>query len=489
MTLGDLLHSHAVRTPDAPALTVGERTMSFAALDASTDKLAAWLHSEGLKPGDRFAVQWPNGFEVVQLYFAAAKAGLIAVPINLRLKPSEIAWVIENSGSTLGFAHPMFAEAMQATHARVLTALPDLTSVAPLAQPLGSADMPGVIMYTSGSTGRPKGAVLTQKALLATGEICAQMVDNYGSGIKARGLLMTPLMHSSGMFVLLASMQRGEPCVLLPTFDPGAVLDAVEQHRCTTTLTLPAMMQFVLEEQAKKPRDASSLRVIFAGGDSVPVALQERTRQLMGVTMAEGLAQTETGPTICNPRINPKLGSLGVPNPSVELRIVDVVTQQEMPVGEPGELLVRSPAVCSEYWQNPQATAEALRGGWFHTGDLVSRDADGYYWFRGRLKEIIIRGGSNISPQEVEEALYTHPAVLEAGVIGKPHDVWGEVVLAVVALREGMSATEIELREHARKTLADYKVPEHIHFMPALPKGATGKVHRKALREALGSAG
>jgi len=489
MTLGDLLDSHAVRTPDAPALMCGERTMSFAELASSTDRLAAWLLGEGLKPGDRFAVQWPNGFEVVQLYFAAAKAGLIAVPINLRLKPSEIAWVIENSGATLGFAHAALSEAMIATGVRVLSALPDLTAVAPLEHSLGSADMPGVIMYTSGSTGRPKGAVITQRALLATGELCAQIVDSYGSDIKARGLLMTPLMHSSGMFVLLASMQRGEPCVLLPTFDPAAVLDAVERHRCTTTLSLPAMMQFVLEEQAKKPRDASSLRVIFAGGDSVPVALQERTRQLMGVTMAEGLAQTETGPTICNPRVNPKLGSLGIANPGVELRIVDVMTQQEVPHGEPGELLVRSPAVCSEYWRNPEATVEALRDGWFHTGDLVSRDADGYYWFRGRLKEIIIRGGSNISPQEVEEALYTHPAVLEAGVIGKPHEVWGEVVLAVVALREGMSANELELREHARKTLADYKVPEHIHFMATLPKGVTGKVHRKALREALGAAG
>ncbi len=485
MTLGDLLRSHALRTPDAPALMCGGRTMSFAELDATTDRLTTWLLGEGLVPGDRFAVQWPNGIEVVQLYFAAAKAGLIAVPINLRLKPSEIAWVIENSGAKLGFAHTALAEAMHSTGIRVLSALPDLDAVTPLAQAQGSADMPGVIMYTSGSTGRPKGAVITQRALLATGELCAQIVDSYGSDIKARGLLMTPLMHSSGMFVLLASMQRGEPCVLLPTFDPAAVLDAVEQHRCTTTLTLPAMMQFVLEEQARKPRDASSLRVIFAGGDSVPVALQERTRQLMGVTMAEGLAQTETGPTICNPRVAPKLGSLGIAKPGVDLRIVDVVTQQEVPVGEPGELLVRSPAVCSEYWRNPEATADALRNGWFHTGDLVSRDDDGYYWFRGRLKEIIIRGGSNISPQEVEEALYTHPAVLEAGVIGKPHEVWGEVVLAVVALREGQSASELELREHARKTLADYKVPEHIHFMATLPKGVTGKVHRKALREAL----
>lgn len=487
MLLGDLLRDHAARIPDAPALLCGERSLSFAELDASADALASWLLREGLTPGDRFAVQWPNGFEVVQLYFAALRAGLIAVPINLRLKPNEIAWVIENSGATLGFAHTALAEPMRATGIRVLSALPALGDITPTPLPAVTPDTPGLILYTSGSTGRPKGAVLNQGALLATGQLCADLVGNFGEGLKARGLLMTPLMHSSGVFVLLASMQRGEPCVLLPTFDAAAVLDAVERYRCTTTLTLPAMMQFVLEEQARKPRDASSLRVMFAGGDAVPVALQERTRQLMGVTMAEGLAQTETGPTICNPAVNPKLGSLGVPNPGVDLRIVDVVTQREMPVGESGELLVRSPAVCSGYWRNPEASAEALRDGWFHTGDLVSRDEDGYYWFRGRLKEIIIRGGSNISPQEVEEALYTHPAVLEVGVIGVPHEVWGEVVVAVVALRAEAVATEAELRDHARQTLADYKVPERIVFMPVLPKGVTGKVHRKALKDALGT--
>jgi long-chain acyl-CoA synthetase len=164
---------------------------------------------------------------------------------------------------------------------------------------------------------------------------------------------------------------------------------------------------------------------------------------------------------------------------------VDVVSRQAVPDGEPGELLVKSAAVCSGYWNNPQATAQAFENGWFRTGDLVSRDADGYYWFRGRLKEIIIRGGSNISPQEVEEALYTHPEILEAGVVGLPHDVWGEIVVAVVALREGGTATEADIREHARRTLADYKVPERVHFMPALPKGPTGKVHRKALKDEL----
>jgi long-chain acyl-CoA synthetase len=485
MILADILGSHAKQAPDATALLCGDRSVSYGELDTSTDALAGWLLGEGLKPGDRVAVQWPNAIEVVQIFFAAFKAGLVAVPINLRLKPSEVAWVLNDAQVALCFAYPPLADAVRQAGIRTLDALPVLGEHDQPSLPAVDQETPGLIMYTSGSTGRPKGAMLSQRSLVATGELCAAVVERFGATLKARGLLMTPLMHSSGLFVLLSSLQLGEPCVLLPSFDPAAVLDAVERYRCTTTLSLPAMMQFVLEEQARRPRDVTSLRVIFAGGDSVPVPLQERARELLGSVMVEGLAQTETGPTICNPAVLPKLGSLGLASPGVEVRLVDVVSRQAVPDGEPGELLVKSAAVCSGYWNNPQATAEAFENGWFRTGDLVSRDADGYYWFRGRLKEIIIRGGSNISPQEVEEALYTHPEILEAGVVGLPHDVWGEIVVAVVALREGGTATEADIREHARRTLADYKVPERVHFMPALPKGPTGKVHRKALKDEL----
>ncbi len=487
MNPADILRAHAVRAPESAALLCGERTLSYAELDRTTDTLASWLLGEGLAPGDRVAIQWPNAIELVQVFFAAFKAGITAVPINLRLKPNEVAWLMQDASPSLCFAHPAMADAVRQTGVRTLDALPPLDRVPSDARTLApvAPETPGLIMYTSGSTGRPKGAILTQRAIAATGEICAAIVKGFGADLRARGLLMTPLMHSSGLFVLLSSLQRGEPCVLLPTFDPGAVLDAVERHQCTTTLSLPAMMQFVLEEQARKPRRVDSLRVIFAGGDSVPIPLQERARALLGCVMVEALAQTETGPSICNPAESPKLGSLGLVDPGVEVRLVDVMTRQPVPVDTPGELLVKSAAVCSGYWRNPSATAEAFDDGWFRTGDLVSRDKDGFYWFRGRLKEIIIRGGSNISPQEVEEALYSHPAVLEAGVVGIPHEVWGEVVVAVVALREGHTATEAELREHARQTLADYKVPERISIVSALPKGITGKVHRRVLREQL----
>jgi long-chain acyl-CoA synthetase len=484
MNLGDLLRSRAAQNPDVTALFCRERTISYAELDASTDALAGWLLRQGLKPGDRVAIQWPNAIEAVQLYFAIFKAGLIAVPMNLRLKPSEIAWIVENSGASISFSHPMLAEAMRHTGIKVFTELPG-AGQAETILPVVKDDAPAAILYTSGSTGRPKGAVHTHRSLVETARICTRdFIEKYGTGGTERGLVMTPMMHASGIYVLLGSMYMSQSCVLLPMFEPAAVLDAIEQYRCTITMTLPALMQFVLEEQVRKPRDVSSLKLVFAGGDTVPVALQERTRELLGVEMLEGLAQTETGPGISNRLGAGKTGSIGVVPEGVEVRLVDSAGNP-MADGEPGELLVRSGALCSGYWNNPEATAEALRDGWFHTGDLVSRDAQGYYWFRGRLKEIIIRGGSNISPQEVEEALYSHPEILEAGVVGMPHAVWGEQVVAFVALREGGSAGEDEIRSHARQILADYKVPERVHFMPVLPKGATGKVHRKALKDKL----
>jgi long-chain acyl-CoA synthetase len=482
VNLGTLLHERAERDPDGTALFCGARSLTFADLDLSTDRLAAWFLAEGLEPGDRVAVQWPNAIEVVQIYFAAFKAGLIVVPINLRLKPAETAWVLQHSGAALCFAAPGFADSAQQGGIRVLTELPATVDTSPL--PRVDPTAPALLIYTSGSTGRPKGAVHTHQTLLATAELCTRPFEEAFTDAKPRGLLMTPMMHSSGVYVLLGAIRLGEPCVLLPAFDAGAALDAIEQFRCTMTLALPVLMSLMVEEQARHSRDLSSLRVMFAGGDSVPVPLQQRVRELTGAVVIEGLAMSETGPTIVNPVMSPRPGSLGLLEHGVEVRVVDPFGNP-VDAGTPGELLVRSAAVCTGYWNDPEGTAASLTDGWFHTGDLVSRDADGYYWFRGRLKEIIIRGGSNISPQEVEEALYAHPDILEAGVIGVPHDVWGEIVVAAVALRQGATTSETEIKEFARRTLADYKVPERIHFLEVLPKGPTGKVHRKALKEAL----
>jgi long-chain acyl-CoA synthetase len=302
-------------------------------------------------------------------------------------------------------------------------------------------------------------------------------------------LAMTQVMHAAALnFVLLPSLYLGASAVLLPAFDPGAVLDAVEQSRGTFVFCLPALWQFVTEEHARKAREVSSLRTIFVGGDSVSPALQRRSRETFGLEVQEIYGMTETLPTTYNRKGSVRLGSMGMRPEGCELRIVDP-SGCDVAVGETGEILVRSATNCIGYWNDPDSTRTAIdKDGWFHTGDLGSTDSDGYYWFKGRLKQIIIRGGSNISPQEVEGALYQHPAVLEAGVVGAPDATYGEVVLAFVALRNGQTVDEAELRAFAKQRLADYKLPERIVFLDALPKGLTGKVNRCALKEMLSAA-
>jgi long-chain acyl-CoA synthetase len=282
---------------------------------------------------------------------------------------------------------------------------------------------------------------------------------------------------------MITAIFNGDTAVLV-SFDAAAVLDAIERHRCTFFFALPALGQFLVEEQIRRPRDVSSLQIVVTGGDAVPVTMQNRFLEHFGFRMQEGYGLTEGGFVAFNPADAIRLGSMGRKLPGVEMRLVDPM-DRDVPEGETGEVIVRSAGSCAGYWDDPAATADLLRGGWLHTGDLASRDPDGYLWFRGRSKQIIVRAGSNISPQEVEEALYQHPAVLEVGVAGKPDAVYGELVAAFVALRPGHVASEADLQSFVRERIADYKVPEHIYFLPELPKGLTGKVDRRSLKEKL----
>ena len=270
-----------------------------------------------------------------------------------------------------------------------------------------------------------------------------------------------------------------------PSFRAGAVLDAIEGFRCTSLSCMPALWHFIVEEQLRNPRLVSSLTMAWAGGDGVPVTLRNRFEMAFGIPLQEVYGMTESVPLTANPRDLIRGGSLGLPVDAVELRIVDFAGH-DLPDSETGEILARSPGNCVGYWNDLQATRTAFeKDGWLHTGDLASRDADGYYWFRGRKKEIVIRAGSNISPQEVEEALYRHPAVLEVGVVGQPDSIYGEIVVSFVVMREGLKADVDELRQFAQKHLADYKVPERFVFVTELPKTPSGKVLRRELKERL----
>ena len=483
MTVDSALHRHAERQPSKAAVQTAERSINYAELDASVTCLARHLLDRGLQPADRVAVHWSNSIETVQLLLAAFRAGLVAVPINLRLKAPEIAYIFEHSAARICFSEPALAalaeESRGCNGPEIVSQLPSFTigsGLLPSVNPTQTA----VILYTSGTTARPKGVTHTHRTLFETALLYASVPIGHDDTLFA----VTQIVHASCLHFVLTALHQGATAVLLRTFDPAAALDLVERFRCTHIWGLPAMLQFMVEEQARRPRDLSSVRTACAGGDTVPAALQRRLHELFDVPLREGYGLTESCPVTFNPSTDVRIGSIGPAASRVAIRVVDLHSR-DVPIGHTGEILVRSPANSVSYWNDPAATKCLFEDDWLHTGDLASRDDDGYLWFKGRLKQIIIRDGSNISPHEVEDTLSSHPAVLEACVIGAPHALHGEIPVAWVALRASYSVTEDQLRGHARGLLADYKVPERIFFLAELPKGLTGKVDRRGLRDIL----
>ncbi len=484
MDLGELLRLSAAKAPRKAALICGDQTIAYQELDRATSGLAHRLLREGLQPGDRVAIHWCNSVETVYLYFACFKAGLIAVPVNNRLKAPEIAYVLSHSQAKVCFSQPELSHLSEAARREcpglrhIFTTLPAATdeSAAPL--PAVAPNHVAAILYTSGTTARPKGVMHTHISLIGGTQLVLAM------GVDETHTLLagTQMLHIAALAcVLLTAISCGATVALLPAFEAGAALDLIERARCTFLLVLPAMLRLLVEEQGRAPRDAASVRLCLAGGDTVPLALQRRFRELFGAPVRELFGMTESVLVTCNREGAWRAGSLGPAVDLVDVRVADAAGQA-LPDGLTGELQVQSPGNCVGYWNDPLTTDGAFDDGWLRTGDLARRDAGGFYWFEGRVKQIIVRGGSNISPQEVEEALYRHPAVAEAGVIGMPDAAQGEMVIAFVALREGQAASEPELRQMVRSRIADYKTPERVLFLPSLPKGFTGKVDRRSLK-------
>jgi long-chain acyl-CoA synthetase len=483
MSLGRLFHETAQRQLHKTAIICRDQSLTYQQLDDTARALARRLLSDGLRLGDRVGVHWANSVECVQLLLACFHAGLIALPINLRLKTPEVAYIMEHSGATVWFSQPELAPIAVAAAAGLAQGPPIHTELPP---GLPGPDLPDIdpsmvaaVMYTSGTTARPKGVTHTHASLLAA----VPLMHHTGLHGDHTVLIMVSVMHASGLICLsIPTLTQGGTCVLLPRFDAAEALDTIERRRCSYIGGLPAMMQFVVEEQSQRLRDVRSVEVAIAGGDTVPLKLQERFQLLFGVPLREIYGMTESVPVTCNVPGAMRPGSVGRTSPGVQLRVLDLIGR-DLPDGQTGELAFLSSANFSGYWNDPRNTADALVDGWVYSGDLGHRDSDGFYWFDGRKKEIIVRCGSNISPQEVEEALYQHPAILEAGVIGTPHEIYGELVVACVTLREGHTVGEEEICTFARTRLADYKVPERIIFIEEMPKGITGKVQRRALKE------
>lgn len=490
------LRNSRIQSPGKVAIIFGEQSWTYAEFDDLTGNIARNLLAAGLQPGDRIALHLLNGPEFAFACIGCLKAGCLAVPINTRLKGREIDYVLRHSGSACYVGQPeLYSEvagacpAVSAIELLYITGEPlggrirafdDLLrpAVAPVSLPRIAPDRLAAIIYTSGTTAHPKGVMHSHRSLTQT----ARTMRHMGLDQDQVVLIMTSMAHMAGFAMLfLSALVNSATIVIARPFDFSASLEAFARWRVTYTGGFPVILQGLLAAQTINPHDVSSGRFYSCGGDCVSPALQ-RAFQAEFEPICESYGATEVAPACWNRPSHVRVGSLGTPGEEVVIRLLDS-RKRDVEPGGLGEICVQAKHLMTGYWQDPDATAAALQDGWFHTGDLARCDADGYYWFAGRKKEIIIRGGSNISPQEVEAVLYEHPAVAEAAVVGRPDAVWGEVVVGHIVLRQGHMLNEPDLIAFARERIADYKTPEAIVFHSELPKGATGKIQRRALRE------
>lgn len=498
MSIAALFRETCARYPSNIALRSGSDAWTYAELDRLTDKLAAGLAASGIQRGDRVTYLLPNGPELVFVDLACLKLGAVVVPLNTRLKGNELAYIIQHCRARLCITDSQFFSILDAVRGELagveafhVVGLPCPAGAQPFTQLLeGGGDFvpvphasesPATILYTSGTTSKPKGATHTQRSL-------STAITNYVRtvGITEQDVVfgMLSLAHVFGFTLqLLAPLSVGAAVVVAPHFDPESVLDLIGRQRVTHVYGLPVMFDALSRHPAAANADVRSLRYCFAGGDSVTPDLSERMKSVLGVELYEGCGMTEVIPyTLNHPGIENRVGSIGPVSLGMHLRLVDETGADVRP-GEPGEIWVQSEALMAGYWDDPEATAQVMTNGWFKTGDVARCDGEGYYWFVGRSKEIIKRGGSKISPLEIEDVLSLHPAVHDVAVVGKPDPVLGERVIAFIVLNAGAAPDAADLQKFAGESMANYKVPEFYSFVPELPRGATGKVHRKTLKE------
>jgi long-chain acyl-CoA synthetase len=492
LNLASTLTGSAARYPDNPAIRLGDTELTYAALDDLSARLATLLLEKGLEQGDRVGVMLPNVPEFPVCYYGVLRAGGVVVPMNVLLKRREIAFFLEDSGAGLLLAWHGFceeageaaaeagAELIEVETEAFAATLEGLEPVAGLADT--AEDDTAVILYTSGTTGRPKGAELTHANLTRNADVSARTTSEVGEGDVVFGGL--PLFHSFGQTVAMnASLGVGACLTLVSKFDPGEALATIERDGVTHFYGVPTMYGALLHHPERESFDTSSLRICITGGASMPVEVLRGFEEAFGAKVMEGYGLSETSPVACSnhPDRERKAGSIGTPIEGVEMQVVD---EDGNPVeqGEVGEIVIRGHNIMKGYWQRPDATEEAMRGGWFHSGDMARTDEDGYFYIVDRKKDLIIRGGYNVYPREVEEVLYEHPKIREAAVVGVPHDEWGEEIGAAVVLHEGEELDAGEVSSYVKERIAAYKYPRVVWFIDDLPKGPTGKILKREIK-------
>jgi len=501
MNLSLILRAVARALPDLPAQTAADATLSYGAFESRVARIAgALLKRHGLEPGDRVALVMENCGAFFPVLFGIWRAGLVAVPVNAKLHARELAWIFDNAGVRLAVVTPAIAGAMGevANHGWPETIVTDTREFADLCagEPVdGVAADPGRpawLFYTSGTTGRPKGAVLTHRNLLFMSHGYLADVDFLGPGDAM--LHAAPLSHGSGLYGL-AHFLKGSHNVVLDGFEAAEVVAAWSRYRQVSMFAAPTMLTRLLGSPALEGADVSGLKTIVYGGAPMYVADLDRALARLGPRLYHLYGQGESPMTIAglakalhfaqgeaDTHLAARLGSVGLPRTGVAVRVVDE-DGRDVATGDVGEIITASDCIMAGYWANEAATKAAIRDGWLWTGDMGSLDDKGFLTLKDRSKDLIISGGSNIYPREIEEVLLTHPAVAECAVIGRPHADWGEEVIAVVVARPGVQVGAAALDALCLASIARFKRPKAYRFVDALPKNNYGKVLKTALRQ------
>ncbi|HUR85268.1 MAG TPA: long-chain fatty acid--CoA ligase [Solirubrobacteraceae bacterium] len=481
----------AAEHPDVIACKLDDAIFNYGLLDQASARVAAMLKSKGVGPGDRVGIMLPNVPYFPAVYYGVLRVGAVVVPMNVLLKAREVGFYLSDPEVKVLFAWHDFLDAAQhgaddAGGVEVVPVKPgEIEGLIFAHEPDDEVaerdgDDTAVILYTSGTTGKPKGAELTHHNLQKNVEVSVGLFDMSAGDVVFAGL---PLFHSFGQTCTMnAAVYGGATITLLPRFEPGKALEIIERDKCSVFEGVPTMYGALLNHPDREKFDVSCLRVCASGGSAMPVEVMRGFEEAFGCKVLEGYGLSETSPVASfnHPDRERKPGSIGTPIAGVEMKVVDD-DGNEVPQGEIGEIVIKGHNVMKGYWNRPDATAESIKDGWFFTGDMAKVDVDGYFFIVDRKKELIIRGGYNVYPREVEEVLYEHPAVREAAVVGMPHAELGEEVGAAVALKDGCEVDADELKAYVKEQVAGYKYPRKVWLVDELPKGPTGKILKREI--------
>jgi long-chain acyl-CoA synthetase len=501
-TLGDVLEVPLQIEPEKVAIHSEGLAISYRELDTMANRVASALTEAGIRTGDRIAIHIDNRLDFVVIFLGVMRAGGILVPTNVMYTREELEHILDDSRARILFTLDRFAEKLAGSASRLdrLEKIIEVGSPALegslafdefLARSGGerprvsvSPDDVAIIQYTSGTTGRPKGAMVSHFNVLRLIENLAELPGLTKRGQDDVTLAVLPLFHSYALnLVINQAFVTAQSLVLVNRFDAATIFELIEKHRVTLFYGAPPMFHAFVNTPGLDKYDTSSLRGAYSGAAPLPVVILERFRELTGVEICEGYGLSETSPTLTSNAAGPvnKPGSVGPAIPEVTLRIVDE-NDQDVPSGQVGEIIARGPNIFKGYWNREKETQEAMRGGWFHTGDMGRIDEDGYYYIVDRKKDMIVVSGYNVYPIEVENVIMRHPKVVDAAVIGVPDDYQGESVKAVVLVKKGETISLDELTAYCRERLAAFKVPRYLSVRESLPKSSTGKVLKRELR-------